>query len=81
MNPDDIKYFLLVSMAINYGILLIWFAVFSIAHDWMFPLHSRWFRIPVETFNAIHYTGMAIYKIGIALFNLVPFIALVIVYR
>jgi hypothetical protein len=29
--------------------------------------------------DAIHYAGMAIYKIGIILFNLVPYVALLIV--
>ena len=32
--------------------------------------------MPVETFNAIHYAGMAAYKIAILLFCLVPYLAL-----
>ncbi len=28
---------------------------FILAHDWMYKLHSRWFKIPVETFDAIHW--------------------------
>jgi hypothetical protein len=39
-------------------------------------LHGRWFKFPDATFDAIHYGGMAVYKIGILLFNLVPLIAL-----
>jgi hypothetical protein len=35
--------------------------------------------MPVEQFDAIHYAAMAIYKIGIILFNLVPYAALIIV--
>ncbi|WP_291775457.1 DUF6868 family protein [Castellaniella sp.] len=42
----------------------------------MYRLHSRWFRISNETFDAVHYGGMAIYEIGILLFNLVPRLAL-----
>ena len=71
--------FLLWSAVINYGLLLWWFLVFILAHDWMHRFHGRWFRLPVEQFDAIHYTGMAVYKIGIILFNLVPYIALLIV--
>jgi hypothetical protein len=44
----------------------------------MYRLHARWFRLPAEQFDAIHYAAMAIYKIGIILFNLVPYVALVI---
>jgi hypothetical protein len=49
---------------------------FVLAHDWLFRLHGRWFRIPVSSFDAVHYSGMAIYKIGILLFFLVPLLAL-----
>ena len=80
MNPEDIKCLLLASLAINYGILLVWFSVFALAHEWLYRLHTRWFRIPAESFDAMHYMGMAVYKIGIILFNLVPLIAAAIVY-
>ena len=80
MNPEDIKCFLLASLLINYGILLVWFAAFALAHEWLYRLHTRWFRLPAESFDALHYMGMAIYKIGIILLNLVPLIAMAIVY-
>jgi len=60
-------------------VLLWWFLVFTLAHDWMHRFHGRWFRLPVEPFDAIHYAGMTMYKIGIILFNLIPYIALHIV--
>jgi hypothetical protein len=46
------------------------------AHDWMFRIHGRWFRLPRDQFDALHYAGMSILKIGIILFNLVPLIVL-----
>jgi len=46
------------------------------SHDGMYGLHGRGFTISVETFDAIHYASLAIYKIGILLLNLVPLIAL-----
>jgi len=79
MSNQMLRDFLLWSAVINYGLLLWWFLVFILAHDWMHRFHGRWFRLPVEQFDAIHYTGMAVYKIGIILFNLVPYIALLIV--
>jgi hypothetical protein len=42
-------------------------------------MHTRWFKLSVETFDAMHYAGLAVYKIGIILLNLVPFIALCLV--
>jgi hypothetical protein len=55
---------------------LAWSGAFIFAHDWMFRVHTRWFRLSVETFDAIQYAGIAVYKIGIFLFNLMPLLAL-----
>jgi hypothetical protein len=52
--------------------------VFMLAHDWMYEFHGRWFHLSVEQFDMLHYAGMSVYKIGIILFNLVPYIALYI---
>ena len=80
MNPDAIKEFLLYSLAFNYSILLIWFGAFSLAHDWMYRLHSRWFSLSAETFDALHYGSMAVYKIGIIMLNVAPLVALWLVF-
>jgi len=70
---------LLWCTVLNYGVLLVWFLVFLRGHDWLYEWHSRWFQPSREQFDAVHYGGMALYKIGILLFNLVPYIALRIV--
>lgn len=80
MSSIDPRQFLLYCTLINYLILLIWFAAFRFAHDTLYRLHSRWFRIPVERFDALHYGGMAVYKIGVLLLNLAPLIALCLLY-
>jgi hypothetical protein len=79
MSIQIMRNFLLWCMIINYGILLVWFLFFVFGHDWIQCLHSRWFRLSSEQFDAMHYAGMAIFKIGIILFNLVPFVVLWIV--
>jgi hypothetical protein len=66
-------------IVINWIALLWWLLFFIFAHDWMYRFHSKWFKISVEKFDAIHYGGMAFYKIAIFLFNLVPYLALRIV--
>ena len=67
---------LLWCAVINYGVLLVWFLFFLLAHDWVYRLHGRWFHLSVEQFDALHYASMALFKIGILLFNLVPYVAL-----
>jgi hypothetical protein len=81
MNPALLSSFLLYCTILNYLVLLLWFAVYVLARDWMFRLHGRWFHLTQGQFESLHYGGMAVYKIGILLFNLVPLIALHMVVR
>jgi len=76
MSIEATRTFLLWCTVIDYGVLLVWFLVFVFAHDWILRLHGRWFRLSPDQFDALHYAGMSTLKIGIMLFNLVPFIAL-----
>jgi hypothetical protein len=76
MTIEVTRTFFLWCTVINYGVLLVWFLVFVFAHDWIQGIHGRWFRLSREQFDALHYAGMSIFKIGIILFNLVPFVVL-----
>lgn len=78
MTTDIIRNALLWCWIINWGLLLWWFLIFLFAHDRMYKLHGKWFKISVEQFDAIHYSGMAIFKIAVFVFNFVPWIALTI---
>jgi hypothetical protein len=72
----EIKHVLAWCVGINYALLLLWFALFTSAHEWMYSLHQRWFKLPRETFDALNWAGIAVYKLGIILLNLVPLLAL-----
>lgn len=79
MSLEFLRNILLWCTIINYGILLVWFLFFMRSRDWIQRLHGRWFRLSSEQFDILHYGGMAVYKIGIMLLNLVPYVALCIV--
>ena len=64
---------------ISLGMLIVWALFFLLAHDWMYGIHRKWFNLSSETFDTVHYAGMALLKIGIFLFNLIPYFALRIV--
>ena len=66
-------------IVMNIGLLLWWFLFFTLAHDWMYRIHKKWFNLTVETFDTIHYAGMAVFKIGTLLFCLIPYLAMRIV--
>jgi hypothetical protein len=76
MTIEATRNFLLWCTVINYGILLVWFLVFVFAHDSIQRIHTRWFRVSRDQFDALHYAGMSVFKIGIILLNLVPFVVL-----
>ena len=50
--------------------------MFVFRHDALHRLHSRWFRLSVEAFDAVHYAGMAVFKIGVLLLFAMPWLAL-----
>lgn len=76
MDTDFLCRILLAMLAVNYAILITWFLVFAFARDFMRRLHGRWFKLSDATFDAVHYGGMAVYKLAIFLFNLAPLVAL-----
>jgi len=64
---------------INMGLLLWWFFAIVVLHDWVYKVHSKWFKLSIEKFDEIHYTGIAFFKIVVFVFNIVPYFALRIV--
>ncbi len=79
MNIELFKEFFLWCTIVNMIGLIFWFLMFIIASDWIYRFHGRWFKISLEEFHSIHYKGMAAYKIMIFIFNLAPYIALLII--
>lgn len=79
MTLETIADILLWCGLINIGLLLWWLLLICLAHDWVYRFHSRWFYMPMERFDAIHYAGMAFYKILMIVFNWVPYFAIQII--
>ncbi len=79
MNLETIRDMLAWCAVIDIAILLVWWGCFATARGWMQGLHARWFPMSEERFVAIHYAGMAAFKIGMLVFHLIPYLALRIV--
>jgi hypothetical protein len=79
MTVEIIRDVLAWCSVINMGLLLFWVLWLKLAHDFVYRIHGKWFKLPVERFDAIHYAGMLFFKICIFLFNIVPYLALRIV--
>jgi hypothetical protein len=78
MNVETVRAALLWCTVINYAMLLVW-ALLALLAPGFVRWHGRLFRLSAEQTDAISYGGMLLYKTGILLFNLVPWIALWIV--
>ena len=64
------------SALINYIVLLIWAGFILFGRQFVYRLHGSFFKLSNEQFDMIHYTSMAVYKLLILVFNLVPFVVL-----
>ena len=79
MTIEMIRDILLWCTLINWTMLLFWFLFMKFAHDLVYKLHTSWFKISVDDFDAIHYKGMVYFKVLIFAIFFTPFLALLIV--
>ena len=79
MDITILKTFFMWCTIINCGLLIYSFVMFAFAGDWVYRMHSKWFPIPREAFNVAIYSLLGGYKILVIVFNLIPFVALVII--
>jgi hypothetical protein len=78
MSIDVVRNFFLWCAVINYLVLVVWFLLIVSPHQWLYRLWGKW-PLTAEQFDVINFAGIALYKLGILLFNLVPYVALRIV--
>lgn len=80
MNVQTLTNFFMWCSIINIGFLLLAFlmvTVFSL--DFVYRMHSKFFPMPKDAFTIAMYSFIGIYKIFVFVFNIVPWIALLIV--
>lgn len=78
MDIQILRVFFMWCTIINAGLLILASLILVCAGDWIYRIHSKLFPMPRETFNAIIYSFLGLYKTVLILFNLVPFLALLI---
>jgi hypothetical protein len=79
MDIDSITAFFMWCTILNVALLVLSSLICVCAGDWVYRIHSKWFSISRETFNGVIYSFIALYKIFIFVFNLIPYVALLIV--
>jgi len=81
MNITIMRAFFKWCTLINGSLLILSALLIRFAGGWVFGLHNYWIPISEEAFTMAIYLLLGIFKILVVVFNLVPFIALVIIGR
>lgn len=79
LSIDIVRTVLGWSALLHIGLILLWWLLLLCAHDAFYRLHTRWFKMSPETFDAIHYSGIGFYKILLWGFFITPWLALHII--
>lgn len=62
------------------GVLLVFSALIcAFAGDWIYRMHGTLFSLPRDSFNVVLYAFLGVFKILFLVFNLIPYLALLIV--
>ena len=78
MDVQAVTRFFMWCSLINGGILIAWSLVLAFAPDPLYRLQSRFFPIHRETYNALMYGFLGLFKLLFLVFSLVPYLALLL---
>jgi len=79
MDIQTLTTFFMWCTLIDGGILILWTLMFVLAPDLIYRIQSRFFPIHRETYNAVMYSFLGLFKIFFLVFNLVPYLALLLI--
>ena len=79
MTIQTLTAFFMWCTILNVALLALSSLLCCCAGDWVYRKHSKWFPISREAFNVAIYSFVGLYKILIFIFNVVPYIALLII--
>ena len=79
MNLEMLTAFFLWCTVINGGLLILWTVLLAVSPNLLYRTQRRWFSGSEETFNVVMYSFLGLFKIVFLVFNLVPYLALLII--
>jgi len=79
MDIQTLKIFFMWSSIINGGILVIWTLFLLFLPDFVYRIQSKLFPLPRETYNAIIYSFLGLFKLLFIFLNIVPYVVLLII--
>ncbi len=79
MSIEVLTTFFMWCTIINGSILVIWTILFMAFPDLVYRTQKKWFPIPRETFTVVFYSFLGLFKIVFLFFNVIPYVALLII--
>jgi len=79
MEIQTVTAFFMWCTIINGAMFVLSAVMCLLALDFVYSMHSKWFHIRRETFNVAMYLFLGFFKIVFIVFNVVPYVALLIV--
>ncbi len=79
MDIQTLTAFFMWCTIMNGGLVVFWIIICTAAPDLVYRTQSKWFPISRETFDVVMYSFFGLFKIVFLVFNLVPYLALLIV--
>ena len=79
MDIQTLTTFFMWCTILNVALLLLSSLMCICAGDWAYRIQSKLFSISRETFNVVIYSFIALYKLLVIVFILIPYIALLII--
>ena len=79
MDMQTLTRFFMWCSIMNGALLILWTLLCIGAPGLLYRMQSIWFPFPRETFNVVLYSFLGLFKIIFLVFNVVPYVALVII--
>ena len=79
MEIQTLTTFFMWCTILNGGLLILSSLILLFAGDFVYGIHGKWFPMPRETFNVVIYAFLGLFKIFVLVFNVVPYVALLII--
>ena len=79
MDTQTLTTFFMWCTIMNGALLVYWITICLLAPDLVYRIQRKWFPLPRETFNVVIYSFLGLFKIVFLVFNVVPYVALLIV--
>ena len=79
MSVEILTRFFMWCTIINGALFVLWTTMCILVPDLVYRTQNAWFPVPRETFNVVMYSFLGLFKIVFLVFNVIPFVALLIV--